>query len=61
LGGNLFYLKFFGSSSQLHRVWDSELIKRYQEQEGIDWKQFSSELIEILQDNPQTLKSYVKH
>lgn len=46
-GGNLFYLKWFGRKTNLHRVWDSEMIEYY----GMSYTELSDNLRSIYEDS----------
>ena len=55
-GGNSFPVDFFGTSTNLHSVWDTQMIKRY---ENGSWWNIANELVAFLDDNPDVLKGYV--
>ena len=55
-GGNSFPVDFFGTSTNLHSVWDTQMIKRY---ENGSWWNIANELVAFLDENPDVLKGYV--
>jgi len=58
-GGNGFSVTFFNSSTNLHSVWDSSMISKYEGTLGGGWQHFATDLINILKANPAYVTLYV--
>eukprot|EP01095_Lingulamoeba_sp_RSL-Kostka_P013485 TRINITY_DN560_c0_g1_i1.p1 TRINITY_DN560_c0_g1~~TRINITY_DN560_c0_g1_i1.p1 ORF type:complete len:354 (-),score=116.41 TRINITY_DN560_c0_g1_i1:224-1285(-) len=58
-GGNSFAVEWFGQATNLHHVWDSEIIYEYEDYyiHG-SWPEFGEELIQNLEDHPTLMYEY---
>lgn len=56
VGGNTVKVRFYGQSTELHAVWDTSMITRYNNK----WVSFSQELQTTIKSNSTILEKYTK-
>jgi len=57
LGGNTIKVQFYGVKTELHAVWDDNIIEKYNK----DWVSFSAELKTTIKTNSTIIKQYTKN